>query len=105
MATRMPSSAVAQSRFHQRETAAREQRAAEFDCYASERERWVAKNAAYYRAIERLVAFCVPPEASVLEIGCGTGDLLAALQPAEGVGIDLSPKLIDRAREKHPDLQ
>jgi len=101
----MTSNAGDQSRFHQREKAAREERAAEFDRYAPERELWVAKNAAYYRAIERLVAFCVPPGASVLEIGCGTGDLLAALRPTEGVGIDLSPKLIERARAKHPHLQ
>ena len=39
---------------------------------------------AYYRAIERLVRFVVPEGASVLEIGCGTGDLLAALKPASG---------------------
>ena len=78
---------------------------AEFDRYAPERERWVARNAAYYSAIERLVAFCVPPGASVLEVGCGTGDLLAALRPSEGVGVDLSSKLIERARQKHPNLQ
>src|SRR5262249_57542961 len=100
----MQSTNEAQSPFQQREEAARQQRAAELDRFAPERERWVAKNAAYYRAIERLVAFCVPPGASVLDIGCGTGDLLAALRPSEGVGVDLSPKLIDRAREKHPDL-
>src|SRR5262249_55356804 len=101
----MQSTNEAQSPFQQREEAARQQRAAELDRFAPERERWVAKNAAYYRAIERLVAFCVPPGASVLEIGCGTGDLLAALKPADGVGVDLSSKLIERAREKHPQLQ
>src|SRR5215471_15615760 len=105
MGTGTAKSSEARSPFQQREETARQQRAAEFDRYAPERERWVAKNAAYYRAIERLVAFCVPPGASVLDIGCGTGDLLAALRPSEGVGVDLSPKLIDRAREKHPDLQ
>jgi SAM-dependent methyltransferase len=101
----MASTSEAQSPFRQREEAARQQRAAEFDRLAPEREHWMAKNAAYYRAIERLVAFCVPPGASVLEIGCGTGDLLAALRPSDGVGIDLSSKLIERAREKHPSLQ
>jgi len=101
----MPSNKGTQSTFQQREELARKQRAAEFDRYAPERERWVARNAAYYRAIERLVAFCVPPGATVLEIGCGTGDLLAALRPAEGMGIDLSPKLIERARQKHPELE
>jgi len=105
MGTGMPKSSEARSSFQQREETARQQRAAELDRYAPERERWIAKNAAYHRAIERLVAFCVPPGASVLDIGCGNGDLLAALRPSEGVGVDLSPKLIDRAREKHPDLQ
>src|SRR5258708_39795364 len=105
MATTMPSNKGTRSSFQQREELARQQRAPEFDRYAPERERWVAKNAAYYRAIERLVAFCVPPGTSVLEIGCGTGDLLAALRPSEGVGVDLSTKLIERARQKHPQLQ
>src|SRR5229473_574975 len=105
MATGMPSKKEAQSPFQQREEATRQQRVAEFDRYAPERERWVARNAAYYSAIERLVAFCVPPGASVLEIGCGTGDLLAALRPSEGVGVDLSSKLIERAKQKHPQLQ
>lgn len=40
----------------------------------------------------------------VLEIGCGFGDLLAALNPEYGVGIDFSPKMISTAREKHPNL-
>ena len=39
--------------------------------------------------------------ASVLEIGCSTGELLANLQPKRGVGIDISPKIIERARDKH----
>ena len=41
----------------------------------------------------------------MLEIGCATGDLLAAVEPSRGVGIDLSPNMIDLAKEKHPDLE
>lgn len=88
--------------FVAREAAERQRRIAEYDRYAAERDRWRAKNGAYYRAIERLVRFVVPAGASVLEIGCGTGDLIAALKPKEGVGVDLSPRLIDEARRKHP---
>jgi SAM-dependent methyltransferase len=47
----------------------------------------------------------VPAGASVLEIGSGTGDLLAALAPAHGVGIDLAPRLVERARQRHPELE
>src|SRR5205823_6100706 len=63
------------------------------------------RNAAYYDAIERLARFVVPPGASVLEIGCGTGDLLAALRPSDGVGVDLSPRMVEIARRKHPHLR
>jgi SAM-dependent methyltransferase len=89
--------------FLRRQEAERQARIAEYDRYAEERDRWRAKNAAYYRAIERLAKFVVPAGHSVLEIGCGTGDLLAALEPApgQGVGVDISPRTIEIARRKH----
>jgi SAM-dependent methyltransferase len=93
------------SDFAAREAAIRQRRIAEYDRFAAERDRWRAKNAAYYRAIERLVRFVVPQNARVLEIGCGTGDLLAALKPAEGVGVDVSARLIDEARRKYSRLE
>ena len=40
----------------------------------------------------------------MLEVGCSTGDLLAALNPSRGVGIDLSAKHVEIARRKHPVL-
>ncbi|HEY7954771.1 MAG TPA: glycosyltransferase [Polyangia bacterium] len=93
------------SAFQESEAAARRERVAEYDRFADERDKWRARNAAYYRAIERLVGFVVPKGASVLEVGCGTGDLLAALAPEVGVGIDLSPRMIELARAKHPGLE
>ncbi|HEX7524511.1 MAG TPA: bifunctional class I SAM-dependent methyltransferase/glycosyltransferase family 2 protein, partial [Candidatus Deferrimicrobium sp.] len=60
------------------------------------------KNRYYYEEVERIVRFHIPRGASVLEIGCGTGDLLAALAPSRGVGIDISPKAVEIARSKHP---
>jgi SAM-dependent methyltransferase len=41
----------------------------------------------------------------VLEIGCGRGDLLAALAPSRGVGVDVSPAMVVAARERHPELR
>jgi SAM-dependent methyltransferase len=38
---------------------------------------------------------------SVLELGCGAGDLLAALQPARGLGVDFSAAMIEKARTRH----
>src|SRR5258706_1638163 len=80
-------------------------RASAFDQIADSRDRWRAKNRAYYAAIERLVKFVVPEGASVLEVGCGTGDLLAALKPSRGVGLDISEKQLEIARRKHAGLE
>jgi SAM-dependent methyltransferase len=46
----------------------------------------------------------VPSDARVLEIGCGTGELLAALPNASKTGVDFTPVAIERAREAHPDI-
>ena len=40
----------------------------------------------------------------MLEIGCGHGDLLAALEPSLGVGLDFSSNMIRCAAAKHPQL-
>jgi len=74
------------------------------DGQAPESDRWRRKNRYYYEEVERIVRFHVPPGSSVLEIGCGTGDLLAALSTSRGVGIDISPKTLEIARSKHPGL-
>ena len=47
----------------------------------------------------------VPEGLSILELGCGTGDLLNALRPKRGVGIDFSPEMVRIAREQYPDLE
>ena len=44
------------------------------------------RNRTYYADLERLHQLLVPPGLRVLEVGCGTGDLLAYLQPAHGLG-------------------
>jgi len=74
------------------------------DAQAPESDRWRRKNRYYYEEVERIVRFHIPGGASVLEIGCGTGDLLAALAPSRGVGIDISPKTLEIAHSKHPGL-
>jgi SAM-dependent methyltransferase len=47
----------------------------------------------------------VPENASVLELGCGTGDLLSGLNPSRGVGIDISSEMVNVAARKHPELE
>jgi len=59
----------------------------------------------YQQLLRRYYAFWVPPGMRVLEIGCGLGDLLAAVKPAQGVGVDFSPAMISRAQQRHPELE
>jgi SAM-dependent methyltransferase len=72
---------------------------------AGTRERWIEKNAAYYRDDRRYLRFIIPEGARVLDLGCGTGSLLACLKPSRGVGVDFSPAMIEQARAAHPHLE
>jgi SAM-dependent methyltransferase len=45
----------------------------------------------------------IPASASVLEVGCGAGDLLSRLQVSRRCGVDVSPRQIGLAKEKVPD--
>jgi len=47
----------------------------------------------------------IPENSSVLEIGCGIGNLLSSVKPKNGLGIDISNNMIETARSLHPDLE
>jgi SAM-dependent methyltransferase len=83
----------------------RERRTEELDRFADCRDEFRAKNRYYHAQIERLARFFIPEGASVLEVGCSTGDLLAALKPSRGVGVDLSPRHVEIAQGKYPELE
>jgi SAM-dependent methyltransferase len=75
-----------------------------FDESAGVCDAWREKNWYYHRDILRLSSFMVPPGSSVLEIGCATGDLLNDLHPRDGMGVDISRKMIDVATSRYPGL-
>jgi SAM-dependent methyltransferase len=75
------------------------------DRFANERRRWIARARFFHESDLAYMRFLVPSGARVLDLGCGNGDLLAALNPSFGVGIDLSPNMVAEARKNHPHLQ
>jgi SAM-dependent methyltransferase len=86
------------------ETAYRQERLAHWDQVAQETEKGIRWESYYHRRLNQIYQFLVAPDQKVLEIGCGQGDLLAALRPAKGVGIDFSTEMIKKAQQRHPDL-
>lgn len=72
---------------------------------APKRGFWRRKSAYYYSELEKLVRFLIPEGRKVLEIGCGTGELLYSVKPKIGVGIDFSSEMIGIAKNKFPSLE
>ena len=49
----------------------------------------------------------LPPNARVVDLGCGSGTFTPLLQPAgyDCVGLDISGKLLEAGRRKHPGME
>ncbi len=75
-----------------------------FDGIAADYDRWKEKSSYYYRLLAGIYRQRIPEGSSVLEIGCGTGTLLASLRPGRGVGLDISPRMVEIAASKFPRL-
>ncbi len=76
-----------------------------FNHAAPDLARWHDINHYYYRDLARLHQFLIPVGSRVLEIGCGIGDLLNATHPSVGVGIDISPTVVNIAQKAYPHLR
>ncbi len=72
-----------------------------FDAIAEDYDYWKKKNYYYHQALKDLCASLVRPHDSVLEIGCGTGDILASLKLSKGLGVDISEGMIAKANQKY----
>lgn len=76
------------------------------DRVAPDFEKWRDRNDYFHQEDERYTSFLATGNSdSILDLGCGNGDLLAALAPKRGIGIDFSEKTIEAARARHPDLE
>ena len=76
-----------------------------FDQLADILEAWKGWGGYYRKRVQHIYQFLIPSGSRVLEIGSGRGNLLAAVKPSYGLGIDLSLKMVAAATRLHPDLQ
>ncbi len=75
-----------------------------FEQLAPNRDKWKKRNRFYHKILAKQFSFIIPEGSKVLELGCGTGDLLNLVKPSLGVGVDFSGKMIAIAKRKYPDL-
>jgi len=59
----------------------------------------------FWRNIVKYCNYYIQDENTVIEIGCGNGDSLSEMKGKEKTGIDFSPKMIELAKECHPDIE
>lgn len=72
-----------------------------FDKVAKDYDYYKEKNFFYYQNLKKLLGKLIPKNKNVFEFGCGTGDLLASLNPKIGYGMDISSEMIDIAKNKY----
>jgi glycosyltransferase involved in cell wall biosynthesis/ubiquinone/menaquinone biosynthesis C-methylase UbiE len=75
-----------------------------YDALAASRDSWYRRNHYYHDYVERSLRSLIRDGSTVLELGCGTGNLLAALRPSRALGLDLSSEIVRVARRNHPHL-
>ena len=65
------------------------------------------KNSYYYNSLKNLIVSLIISKnyRSVLDIGCGTGEILDFLNPEFGIGIDISKNMVSIARMKYPEYE
>jgi SAM-dependent methyltransferase len=79
-------------------------RMAHWDMVSPKKQNENRPGAFYHKLLQHYYRFFIPAGMRILEVGCGHGDLLAALEPALGVGIDFSEAMIRSAAAKHKNL-
>lgn len=78
---------------------------AHFDAVAPSRRQWIERNRFFYESDWRYLQFLIPEGSRVLDLGSGTGDLLAKLRPSRGLGIDISPNMVELAQAAYPQFE
>ncbi len=74
---------------------------AHFDFVARHDERARRAQRGFHRQLATHFRQQISEGERVLEVGCGAGDLLAALKPSRGLGLDFSPEMIKKAVAAH----
>ena len=75
-----------------------------FNFISDKRDGWIRKSNYFHSEDLLMLKEIIPEDSKVLEVGCGNGQLIGRLN-VKGIGIDLSEKLVDRAKKSYPHLK
>ncbi len=76
-----------------------------YNAIASKRKKWLSRNKYYHRNLLKYYKTIIPEKSTILELGCGTGNLIGNLSPSFGVGVDISDEMIKIAKENYPSIE
>lgn len=74
-----------------------------YNSIADSRIQYRKSKSYYWDSITNYCNYFIHEDNSVLEIGCGTGELIHSVKGKRKVGIDFSEKMIDNARKQFPE--
>lgn len=75
-----------------------------FNKIADKRLKVRKRNGYYWNDITRYCDYFIHDDYSVIEIGCGNGEMIGKLKGCKKAGIDFSPAMLQNARNKYPDV-
>src|ERR1700691_4122030 len=96
----MPRATVAAPTWSQRKKEIRELS----DKFSEQRAKWLHYAQFFHMEDLRYLKFLIPEGSRILELGCGTGHVLAGLNPSYGVGVDFNERIIKQAQKTYPAL-
>ncbi len=76
-----------------------------FDRIAADRIKYRKRRSYYWESITKYINYFLTDDKSVLEVGCGTGELIGKIKGKEKVGIDFSESMIKNARTQFSDVE
>ncbi|TRX71046.1 glycosyltransferase [Carboxylicivirga sp. M1479] len=82
-----------------------QERRAYFESRASNWIKYRKRRAYYWDSITRYCNYYIQEENSVLEIGCGSGELLSAIKGKNKLGIDFCEPILNQAKQQYPDIR
>ena len=71
-------------------------------------EKWTKyrkRRSYYWNSISKYCNYFIHPDSSILEVGCGNGDLLDSIVGKEKTGIDFSARMIKVGKKRFPDIE